>query len=76
MSHPQVGLSPREAYFCEKELVPLEEAVGRLSGESILAYPPGIPIVAPGERITSEVIISLKHLKQSHAFLTDNVITN
>lgn len=73
VSHPQVGLSPREAYFCEKELVPLEEAVGRLSGESILAYPPGIPIVAPGERITSEVIISLKHLKQSHAFLTDNV---
>ena len=73
VSHPQVELSPRDAYFSEKELVPLEEAIGRLAGESILAYPPGIPIVAPGERITSEVIISLKQLKQSHAFLTDNV---
>lgn len=73
VSHPHVELSPREAYFSEKELVLLEDAKGRLAGESILAYPPGIPLVAPGERITSEVIVALKQLKQSHAFLTDNV---
>lgn len=72
-THPKVELSPREAYFSEKELVPLEEAKGRLAGESILAYPPGVPIVAPGERITAEVIVALKQLKQSQAFLTDNI---
>ena len=68
MSHPQVELSPRDAYFSEKELVPLEEAIGRLAGESILAYPPGIPIVAPGERITSEVINFLEATQTKSCF--------
>ena len=71
-AHPQVAMSPRDAYFSEKESVLLHEAAGRLAGESILAYPPGIPIVAPGEKITKEVILTLKNLKQSQAFLTDN----
>jgi len=72
LADPQVALSPRVAYFAEKELVNLEQALGRLAGESILAYPPGIPIVAPGERLTAEVILRLKHLKQNQGFLTDN----
>jgi len=72
LAHPQVVLSPREAFFKEKELIAIEEAQGRLAGESILAYPPGIPILAPGEKVTVEVMLTLKHLKQSQAFLTDN----
>ena len=72
ITNPRVVLSPRDAYFSNKELINLDESQGRLAGESILAYPPGIPIVAPGELITTEVILTLKHFKQSQAFLTDN----
>ena len=72
-AHPIVVMSPRNAYFSEKELMPLESAIGRIAGESILAYPPGIPIIAPGEKVTAEVVIALNQLKESGAFVTDNV---
>ena len=73
---PEVKLSPRDAYFSEKELVLLEESSGKISGESILAYPPGVPIIAPGELITNEVIRTLKQLMKSGAFLTDQTDKN
>lgn len=73
---PEVKLSPRDAYFSEKELVLLEESSGKISGESILAYPPGVPIIAPGELITNEVIRTLKQLIKSGAFLTDQTDKN
>ena len=47
-----LSLSPREAYLAEHQQVPLEDAVGRVSAESLAPYPPGIPTVLPGERIT------------------------
>lgn len=72
-ANPIVVMSPRNAYFSEKVLVPLESAIGHVAGESILAYPPGIPIIAPGEKVTDEVVNALKQLKQSGAFITDNV---
>ena len=49
-------LSPREAFFSERESVPLEKAAGRVAAEEIAFYPPGIPAIVPGERITPEVI--------------------
>ncbi|MTL68026.1 arginine decarboxylase, partial [Turicibacter sanguinis] len=49
---------------------------GKISGESILAYPPGGPIIAPGELITNEVIRTLKQLIKSGAFLTDQTDKN
>lgn len=73
---PEVKLSPRDAYFSTKELVLLEESSGKISGESILAYPPGVPIIAPGELITNEVILTLKQLVKSGAFLTDQTDKN
>lgn len=52
---PQVLISPREAFFAAKTSVPLESSIGKLSGEMIVPYPPGIPCLLPGEQITAEV---------------------
>jgi arginine decarboxylase len=47
---------PRTAFFGPQEVVPFEEAVGRIAAESLAAYPPGIPNVLPGERLTQETV--------------------
>ena len=44
-------MTPREAFLGPQEIVPAEEAVGRVAAESLAAYPPGIPNVLPGERL-------------------------
>jgi arginine decarboxylase len=49
-------LSPREAFFAAQEPVPLAEAAGRIAAESLAAYPPGVPNVLPGERISAETV--------------------
>lgn len=51
---PVLALSPRDAFYAETETVPLDEAVGRIMAEFIMVYPPGIPIVMPGEILTEE----------------------
>jgi len=51
-----VAMAPREAYLAEQEVVPLREAVGRIAAESLAAYPPGIPNVLPGERLTGPTL--------------------
>ncbi len=51
-----VAYSPQFAFYAEKESVPLTESVGRICGESVMCYPPGIPILAPGERIHGHII--------------------
>ena len=68
----KVALSPRQAYFSDKEPMLLDAAIGKIAGESVMAYPPGIPLVAPGEEITAEIVVTLKQLKQSQAFMTDS----
>ncbi|WP_270939909.1 aminotransferase class I/II-fold pyridoxal phosphate-dependent enzyme [Romboutsia lituseburensis] len=68
---PSVGINPRDAFYKEKEIVKLELALDRVSGESIMAYPPGIPIIAPGEIITKDIIDYIKMLKEQKAHLTD-----
>ena len=50
----QPVVSLRDAYFAPAELVPSQRAVGRISADSLAAYPPGIPNVLPGERITDQ----------------------
>ena len=52
MLTPQIVMNPREAYYSEKETIPKEEAVGRISAEVIAECPPGISILLPGELIT------------------------
>jgi lysine decarboxylase len=58
----QTVISPREAFLGEGQAVPVDQAVGRISCESIAGYPPGIPALLPGERITAEVIAYLREL--------------
>lgn len=47
---------PRDAFFGPVEQVPVDEAVGRISAETVSPYPPGVPVLAPGERINAEVL--------------------
>jgi lysine decarboxylase len=49
-------VTPREAFLGAQEIVPIEATVGRIAAESLAAYPPGIPNVLPGERVTSETL--------------------
>ena len=53
---PQVVVSPQKAFYSEKKSVSIREAEGKISGEFVMCYPPGIPILAPGEMITDEII--------------------
>ncbi|MCC5911105.1 MAG: aminotransferase class V-fold PLP-dependent enzyme [Clostridiaceae bacterium] len=53
---PKQVYTPREALYKNKRSVTLEEGIGHISGEYLIPYPPGIPIVLPGERITEEMI--------------------
>ncbi len=57
---PDVVLSPRDAYFAAHETVPATDAVGLVSAELVAPYPPGIPVLAPGERITSAAVEGLR----------------
>jgi lysine decarboxylase len=52
----ELVMGPREAFFAPQEVVPVEQAVGRIATESLAAYPPGIPNVLPGERLTAETL--------------------
>ncbi|MFS0782579.1 aminotransferase class I/II-fold pyridoxal phosphate-dependent enzyme [Bacillus sp. 1P06AnD] len=53
---PQVAATPQDAFYADKESLPLHETAGRVCSEFVMAYPPGIPILAPGEKITKEII--------------------
>ncbi len=52
----ELAMTPREAYLGSQEVVPAEQAVGRIAAESLATYPPGIPNVLPGERLTAETL--------------------
>ena len=49
---PEQVLSPRQAWFAKKTSLPLARAVGKVAGEAVIPYPPGIPLLYPGERIS------------------------
>lgn len=53
---PEVIMTPQKAFYAGKEQIPLEETAGRVCGELVMCYPPGIPILTPGERITDAII--------------------
>jgi arginine/lysine/ornithine decarboxylase len=56
----RLEMSPRQAFLGPQEPVAFSDAVGRLAAESLAAYPPGIPNVLPGERLTQETIDYIK----------------
>ncbi len=53
---PIVAATPQKAFYSEKKLVPIRETAGRICGEFVMCYPPGIPILSPGEMVTKEII--------------------
>lgn len=53
---PVVVMSPQEAFYAEKKSLPIKECLGRVCSEFVMCYPPGIPLLAPGEKITEEVM--------------------
>jgi lysine decarboxylase len=59
LTAPQ-AMSPREAFFAAHDTLPADEAVGRVSAELIAPYPPGIPVVVPGELLTEETVGALR----------------
>jgi arginine decarboxylase len=65
----EVVVAPREAFLGPAATVGVDEAVGRISAETIAGYPPGIPALLPGERITPEVIGYLRELTSAGARL-------
>ena len=66
---PEMVISPRAAFYAEVKTIPLNESEGEISAESIMAYPPGIPILCPGERITREIIDYVNILRKENAEL-------
>lgn len=58
----ELVVSPREAFLGPAERMSLQEAIGRVSCESIAGYPPGIPALLPGERITDEIVDYLREI--------------
>ncbi|MBR22146.1 MAG: amino acid decarboxylase [Leifsonia sp.] len=60
-------MSIREAYFAPADVVPVHEAIGRISADSLAAYPPGIPNVLPGEEIVAETVTFLRAVAASPA---------
>jgi lysine decarboxylase len=57
-------MTPREAFLGAQEAVPLEEATGRIAAESLAAYPPGVPNVLPGERLTRETLAYIRDIRR------------
>ena len=58
-------LLPRDAFFADTELVPAAEAIGRVSADTLAAYPPGIPNLIPGEEITEQTVAFLQAVAAS-----------
>lgn len=68
--NPIVEMSPKEAFYGEKEALPINKTVGRICSEFVMCYPPGIPILAPGERITGEILEYIRYAKEKGCFMT------
>lgn len=67
---PQVVVSPQDAFYAPKESLPLRETEGRVCSEFVMCYPPGIPILAPGERITAEILDYIEYAKEKGCSMT------
>lgn len=69
LHNPDVIVSPRDAYYAHSKAVALEDCVGEIAAESIMTYPPGIPIVTPGERISEQMLMHMLRLKAQPSLL-------
>lgn len=66
---PKLKMSPRDAFYHPKKQVHIEETQGLISGESVMVYPPGIPLIIPGEMITQQLIDHYLYLQKEGALI-------
>lgn len=67
---PDVAVTPQYAFYAAKESLPIEETAGRVCSEFVMCYPPGIPILAPGERVTGKILEYIRYAKEKGCQLT------
>ena len=67
---PEVVTSPQEAFYAEKKSMPLKNSAGMVCSEFVMCYPPGIPILAPGERITQDILDYIEYARVKGCSLT------
>ena len=67
---PKVELTPQAAFYAPKVSLPLERTEGCICGEFVMCYPPGIPILAPGERITKDILDYIRFAKDKGCLIT------
>jgi arginine decarboxylase len=67
---PTIVLSPRDAFFAKTKTVLIEDAIGQISADLICPYPPGIPVLMPGELITTAAIEYLKTIAAAGGVIT------
>lgn len=68
--NPKVIYSPQDAFYSEKQSLPLEECKDMVCAEFVMCYPPGIPILAPGELITQEILDYIIYAKEKGCSMT------
>ena len=67
--NPEVILPPQAAFYGEQRQVAIAESAGEICGEFVMCYPPGIPILAPGERITPAILDYIAYARGKGCFL-------
>jgi len=66
---PQSVLTPRDAFNSKTVSIPLKDSLGQISAEFLMAYPPGIPILCPGEIITKAIVDYVEELKNANLYV-------
>lgn len=67
---PQVIASPQESFYANKVSMPIMETEGMVCSEFVMCYPPGIPILAPGEKITRDILDYIRYAKEKGCSMT------
>lgn len=67
---PQVIASPQESFYADKTSLPIMETEGMVCSEFVMCYPPGIPILAPGEKITKDILNYISYAKEKGCSMT------
>jgi hypothetical protein len=67
---PELAVSPQAAFYADKEQLDIQDTAGRICSEFLMCYPPGIPILAPGEMITDEILDYIIYAKEKGCSIT------
>ena len=67
--NPTIVMGPQDAFYSEKMSMTFEQSRGKICGEFVMCYPPGIPILAPGEKITDDILNYIAYAKEKGCFM-------